>query len=528
MLDRPRQTPLLASLTLLVLFAAVAATVAADWSWVEQVDGLGSDASGRGTSARTTISTGFSRDSWISRTTRRAPSASGIRPTPSLSNSGRSAGVTMPPSQGPQLNETTRHSGSRRAWTWAHLLSTSLAAAYATCPTSPISVAGLGNGTHTYSAFQTDAAGNPGPELLREFTVDLTPPAAPQITSGPSGRTSQAAPSFAFSGETGAGFSCSIDGDAPVACDGGQFTAAPLTDGVHSFQVSQTDGAGNAGPEATREFTVDTTAPAAPQITAGPAGLTIEAAPTFAFSGEAGAGFSCAIDGDAPVACDAGSFHVATLADGKHSFRVLQTDSAGNAGPEATREFTVDTTAPAAPQITAGPTDQTSEVSPTFAFVGERQASFRCAFDGGAPVACDGGSFTPAAPLADGKHSFRVSQTDAAGNAGPEATREFTVGAGSNGGGPPPVVTPRDTTPPDTKIKGPKRVRKPIAKFKLSSTEVGSKFQCKLDRKRFRPCRPKLKAKKLKRGKHVLKVRAVDAAGNVDPTPAKKVFRVGH
>lgn len=44
MLDRPRQTPLLASLILLALFAGVAAAVAADWSWVMDIDGEGADA----------------------------------------------------------------------------------------------------------------------------------------------------------------------------------------------------------------------------------------------------------------------------------------------------------------------------------------------------------------------------------------------------------------------------------------------------------------------------------------------------
>ncbi len=44
MLDRPRQTPLLASLILLALFGGVALAVAADWSWVADLDHEGSDA----------------------------------------------------------------------------------------------------------------------------------------------------------------------------------------------------------------------------------------------------------------------------------------------------------------------------------------------------------------------------------------------------------------------------------------------------------------------------------------------------
>jgi hypothetical protein len=63
-------------------------------------------------------------------------------------------------------------------------------------------------------------------------------------------------------------------------------------------------------------------------------------------------------------------------------------------------------------------------------------------------------------------------------------------------------------------------------KFKFTSSEANSTFLCKLDRKPFKKCRSPKKYKKLKPGKHVFKVKAKDAAGNVDPTPAKRVFRV--
>lgn len=97
--------------------------------------------------------------------------------------------------------------------------------------------------------------------------------------------------------------------------------------------------------------------------------------------------------------------------------------------------------------------------------------------------------------------------------------------AGSNSCGPP--VAP-DRTPPDTKIvkAPPKKTHKTTVKFKFTATEAGSTFQCKLDRKPFKPCGSPKKYKKLKPGKHVFKVRAIDKAGNVDPTPAKRKFTV--
>ncbi|MFL5900036.1 MAG: NosD domain-containing protein [Solirubrobacterales bacterium] len=98
-----------------------------------------------------------------------------------------------------------------------------------------------------------------------------------------------------------------------------------------------------------------------------------------------------------------------------------------------------------------------------------------------------------------------------------------TEGGGSGGGG-----SSSDSTPPQTKItKGPKaKTHATTAKFKFSSTEAGSTFECKLDKKPFKRCKSAKTYKKVKPGKHVFKVRAIDAAGNVDPSPAKKKFEV--
>ncbi|HET8815591.1 MAG TPA: hypothetical protein VFM51_11650 [Solirubrobacterales bacterium] len=87
---------------------------------------------------------------------------------------------------------------------------------------------------------------------------------------------------------------------------------------------------------------------------------------------------------------------------------------------------------------------------------------------------------------------------------------------------------PPDTTPANTKIKsGPSgTTHKQTATFRFSSTEAGSTFQCKLDRKPWRSCRSPKTYKGLKAGKHTFKAKAKDKAGNVDPTPAKRSWRV--
>jgi hypothetical protein len=92
-------------------------------------------------------------------------------------------------------------------------------------------------------------------------------------------------------------------------------------------------------------------------------------------------------------------------------------------------------------------------------------------------------------------------------------------------------VPPRDETPPQTKIKsGPKgATHSTKATFKFSSSEAGSKFQCKLDGKAWSSCKSPKTYKNLKPGKHTFKVRARDAAGNADQSPAKRSWHVeGH
>jgi hypothetical protein len=49
---------------------------------------------------------------------------------------------------------------------------------------------------------------------------------------------------------------------------------------------------------------------------------------------------------------------------------------------------------------------------------------------------------------------------------------------------------------------------------------------CKLDRTAYRSCTSPLRTGRLAYGRHVLKVRAIDSAGNADTTPVKQRFRV--
>lgn len=106
---------------------------------------------------------------------------------------------------------------------------------------------------------------------------------------------------------------------------------------------------------------------------------------------------------------------------------------------------------------------------------------------------------------------------------------------------PPPPPPGGDDTPPDTEItSGPSgatppkpgklpKTTKARPEFTFASNESGSTFQCSVDGGAFASCSSLFKIpSKLSRGKpgHSFAVRAIDAAGNTDPTPASIDFIV--
>jgi len=345
------------------------------------------------------------------------------------------------------------------------------------------------------------------------------------IDSGPGGPTNDDTPTFTFSaGVPGSTFECRVDGDpfAPCSGPGDSHTAATLADGPHSFEVRAIDG--TAVPDSTpasRSFTVDTTDPVT-TIDSGPGGPTNDPTPRFDFSAdEPGSTFECRVDGDPFGPCEGpGDSHIVDppLGEGPHTFRVQATDAAGNTGAEAERAFTVDTLNPNT-TIDSGPAGATADDTPTFAFSSpdEPGSMFECRIDDEdfAPCSGPGDTHTAAAPLADGLHTFEAKAVDAAGNRDPSpAIRAFTV----------------DTTPPNTTIdSGPTGTISDDTPVFTFSSKDGVSFECRVDGDPFAPCSgpgDAHTAGPLADGEHTFAVRAFDAVGNPDPSPAAQSFTV--
>jgi hypothetical protein len=110
--------------------------------------------------------------------------------------------------------------------------------------------------------------------------------------------------------------------------------------------------------------------------------------------------------------------------------------------------------------------------------------------------------------------------SDLANNTSTEQTRSFTVDLP-----PPPDTTPPQTTvtkAPAKKIKTKKKRVKVTIEFTASEAAT---FVCQVDGKAAAPCSSPLTVR-LGLGNHTILVTAIDAAGNLDATPASVSLKV--
>ena len=296
-------------------------------------------------------------------------------------------------------------------------------------------------------------------------------------------------------------------------------TFASLADGRHTVSFRAVDAAGNADPTpAQRRFTVDTTAPDT-AIDQGPTGGIATHTATFRFSGSPAADttkLQCSLDGASFTECSSPKTF-ALLPDGAHTVSFRAVDAAGNAVPTpAQRRFTVDTTPPDT-SIDSGPSGAITTADAGFAFSGSPAMPIPPSSSAASTARLLGmlRARRPSARSPTAAHTVSFRAVDAAGNADPTpAQRSFTV----------------DTTPPDTSIEsGPSgTITTADADFAFSGTPHAdtAELQCSLDGADFSECQSPKTFALLPDGAHTVSFRAVDAAGNADPTPAQRSFTV--
>jgi hypothetical protein len=288
----------------------------------------------------------------------------------------------------------------------------------------------VNNGGDADTAVLDELAVEPPAGALNCETVDNAPQTS--FNAGPpDGSTiNDSTPTYGLVSDEGApiSFQFSIDGGTFTTC-AASCDVSTLADGAHTLRFRAVDGDENLNPDPTpaqRTVTIDTTGPTV-SIDERPLDSTSDNTPTWKFSStESPVTFECIVDNVSLGTCTS-PFTSATLGDGPHNFRVVGRDALNNAGPVVFDDVTVDTVGPAI-QIDERPDDLTNSSNPTWRFSSvEGGLSFECQVDGGAFDPCNAGPAHSAGSLPDGPHTFAVHGRDAAGNAGPTLTDEFTV-----------------------------------------------------------------------------------------------------
>lgn len=415
------------------------------------------------------------------------------------------------------------------------------AGAFTAC-SAPYSLLSLSDGSHTLQVRAVDAAGNADDTPASyTWTVDVTEPYT-ELFDTPDSLSTSTSATFTFSGAdwlgSVVGFECRLDGGSYAACTS-PHTYPGLAEGDHTFFVRAVDWINlRDSTPASYTWTVDTLAPTT-EILSSPAALSAGADATFEFTGADGgsgvASYQCSIDGGSFAACTSPTTYT-DLSDGDHTLAVRAIDGAGTVDTTpATHSWTIDTTAPDTTIDTAPPL-LTNSAAAVFTFSGDDGAgsgveSFQCSFDGAAAGVCS----SPQAFLAivPGEHTFQVWATDNAGNA--DATpASFTWFI--------------DAEPPATSITdGPAALTlDTTAEFIFDGSDsgalgskpaagkpgpdqvipVGLSFECSLDAAAFTACVSPQQYSGLAQGEHTFEVRAVDPAGNADPTPEAYTWTV--
>jgi hypothetical protein len=336
---------------------------------------------------------------------------------------------------------------------------------------SSVSATGLADGVNYLHVAAVDTAGNWSGTKHFKIQVDATKPAAPtNVTSSThpvsttwyDSRTITASWTAPPDLSGISQYAVAVDQTATTvpSTSTGLQTATSTTktvaaDGVWYLHVRAKDNAGNWSDAAAHfKFQVDTTIPPAPAVTSSTHPDQNAAYQSGAFSASwtapagGASGYSVVLDASpatvpGTTVTTTGTTHSATVADGTWYLHVRPKDDAGNWGTTAHFRFTVDTTAPVAPQVSSTdfPTGEWVDKANTAGVVTLDPLSsadvveFRYSLDGAASVDVAANPGQPLdlelVPTADGPHSLTVQAVDLAGNISATTTYTFMIGTGA-------------------------------------------------------------------------------------------------
>jgi len=228
--------------------------------------------------------------------------------------------------------------------------------------------------------------------------------------------------------------------------------------------------------------------------------------------------------------------HTGLLPGTTYDYRILAYDAAGNHSNAAyatatTPTIIVDTTPPSTPGSLTATTVSSSQINLSWMASTDTGGSglagyrvYRCQSSG-----CT--NFTNNATLGPGTTSYSdtgltpatsyryyIEAFDGSGNTAQSSIAEATTQA----------QAPPDTTAPDTSVTSHPNnpTNSTSAGFGFTSTETGSTFECQMDSGGYSACTAPKPYMGLTEGSHTFYVKAIDQAGNMDPTPASYTWTV--
>ncbi|PVE06071.1 hypothetical protein H663_020055, partial [Limnohabitans planktonicus II-D5] len=309
---------------------------------------------------------------------------------------------------------------------------------YSTNGTSWTTTFVAAEGANTVQVRATDAAGNVATSSAMTFTLDTQTPAFSVALVSDSGALAtdgiSNAPALVVTGaEAGATLEYSNNNSTTGTVWASTYAA---TEGVNNVQVRVTDTAGNQRAQSF-SFTLDSTAPTAPIITlvcdsGSSATDRLSRNGLISVTAEAGATLEFSTNGSTWTTTFA-------AAEGANTVMARVTDAAGNVSSSSSLSFTLDSTAPVAPTVGLFCDSGTATGTATDKVSNNGTLSLSSPEAGGLiEYSTNGVLWATTFVAAEGNNAVKIRITDAAGNVGATADYSFTLDSTAPGA---PVVT---------------------------------------------------------------------------------------
>jgi hypothetical protein len=253
---------------------------------------------------------------------------------------------------------------------------------------------------------------------------------------------------------------------------------------------------------------IDTIGPTVTWLTS-TVSATAERSAIFSFGASEPGTLACRFDDDPDFRPCSSPLGRTFATDGPKKLEVVPTDRSGNVGPVATTTAVIVDTA-----LTTTPGAVSNNRSADFGFTSGGGTAFTCSLDRGPDTVCGSGRAGSWAlhDLTDGRHTVQVAARSGTTADPVPATHTWTV----------------DTIAPQTTIAAAATDGR-TGRFAITSPGA-TRLECRLTRDRsadaWVPCADPVEYDDLADASYVLEVRGIDAAGNVDATPASHAWTV--